>query len=94
MNPQEKATELFNKFCFLLMNTLPPGQRQHAETIRGYEALGKLISDSVVHIQEQAKKCAIQCADELIEISDPMDYDCGIPQREYFVRVKSELEKL
>lgn len=94
MTPQEKAEELFNKFCSMLMHDpMAPSQKEHAQTLCGYDALGKLISDSVLHINRQAKKCALICVEETIaEI--PMYTGNLNPKWSFWNDVKQELEKI
>jgi hypothetical protein len=42
--------------------------------------------------RRNAKQCALLCVKKLIQESDPMDYDFGMPQKEYWQKVKQEIE--
>lgn len=100
MTPQEKAKELFNKFCAILLHSnMAPGQKEYAETLRGYDILGKLISDSVLHINEQAKKCAVFHTEEMIANEPGIRQILLIDEEEfewveYWTKVKEEIEKI
>lgn len=97
MTPKEKARDLLHLFHMsIALVPLAPHQKEHAETIREYGDMGKLISDSVSHINELAKQCALMHIDEILKldiVQPTMRYGMNyVSINGYYSQVKEEIE--
>lgn len=97
MTPKEKSNELISKFCSIMMNDLPPGSKEYAETLHLTD-FAQYISNKTIHMQNQAKKMALLHVDEIMKlglVQSAMKYGLNyVNVKDYYSQVMDELNKL